>query len=85
MLEDENLIWKYINELPNRLLNYVLTEVTQEWTCHRAYNSNIITSDNMCIDVLDTSVVSQSPKKYSEKILLEHWQVPSEVLSQVDK
>ena len=39
----------------------------------------------MCIDVLDASVASLSPKKWFKKIFLEHWQVPSEVLSQVDK
>ena len=41
----------------------------------------------MCIDVdvLDISVVSQSPKKKFKKIFLEHWKVSSVALSQVDK
>ena len=30
--EVENFIWKYINELPNQLLNYVLTKITQQLT-----------------------------------------------------
>ena len=43
----ENLIWKYINELPNQLLNYVPTKITQQEIFHLPYNSNIIASDNV--------------------------------------
>ena len=39
----------------------------------------------MCIDVLDTSIVSLSLKKKFKKIFLEHLKVPSDVISQVDK
>ena len=39
----------------------------------------------MRIDVLDTSIVSLSPNKIVQEMVLEHWQVPLEVLSQVDK